>query len=266
MTILGIPVRLARSIAVAVVVLDLLGLIALSVRRTTTTTTTVQPLAQPALAAPTTPSDVPPPATGNAPAAPPAAVQVSQQQSTGHATTKPHKTTTKTKHHHPTPSGPTDPPGGVPPVKNAAIGKCPIKLAKPDQMGGVQSFVPFAPAFGPFSAEAFAAASAYQPELQLLGPILAQYPKYAPQAEPLLKPVLTLFGAGSNGLFNLISPLYTPHRTQVLKAETKLAAFFAPYSKQLAGQPLSGCIVDLEAALVGDTKHAKKKGGGANSG
>ena len=128
-----------------------------------------------------------------------------------------------------------------------------MKLAQPAHAGGVQSLVPLAPAFGPFSAEAFAAASAYQPELELLGPILAQYPKLAPKVAPAMSPLLKLFGMGSNQLFALLSPLYSPHRPQVLQAETKLAAVFAPYSKKLAGQPMAGCVVDLEAALVGDT-------------
>jgi hypothetical protein len=257
MTIIGVPVRVLRAIAVGVVVLDLFGLIGLSVHRTTTTTTTIHPLAQPVPAVPSGPGGVSPPTTDNPPTGP-VVIPVAVDHSTGKPTPTRHQTTPKTKHHH-TPAKPKDPTGGTPPVNTTGIGKCPVKLAEPDQMGGVQTFVPFAPAFGPFSAEAFAAASAYQPELELLGPILAQYPKFAPQVEPLLKPVLALFGAGSNGLFTLISPVYSPHRTQVLTAETKLAALFAPYSKQVAARPLSGCIVDLEAALVGDTKHSKSK-------
>lgn len=136
----------------------------------------------------------------------------------------------------------------------SAIGKCPVAIARPADIGGVQSLVSLAPAFGPFSAEAFAAAAAYQPELELLGPILAEYPKLADSLKPALRPLLTLFGTGSNGLFNLIAPLYSPHRTQVLKAETRLATELAPYSAKLAATPLAGCVVDLEAALVGDTK------------
>jgi hypothetical protein len=241
-------------VIVGIVVLDLLGLIGLAVHRTTTTTTTIHPLAQPVPAPPTNPGKLSLPA-GEGPPSGPVTIPVANHLGTGKGTPTRHRTTPTTTHHH-APTPPKSPPGPTAPV---TIGKCPVKLAKPDQMGGVQTFVPFAPAFGPFSAEAFAAASAYQPELELLGPILAQYPRFAPQVEPLLKPVLALFGAGSKGLFTLISPLYSPHRTQVLETETKLAAFFAPYSKKLAGQPLSGCVVDLEAALVGDTKSAKGK-------
>jgi hypothetical protein len=146
----------------------------------------------------------------------------------------------------------------VPAVQVAALGKCPLKLSTPKEMGGVQSLVAFAPAFGPFSAEAFAAAAAYQPELELLGPILAQYPQFAPIVAPLLKPVLSLFATGSNSLFAVIEPLYKPYRTQVLSAETKLAAALAPYSAKVAGTPMAGCVVDLEAALVGDTSTKKK--------
>jgi hypothetical protein len=45
----------------------------------------------------------------------------------------------------------------------------------------------------------------------------------------------------------------------VLSAETQLAAALAPYSAKLAGTPMAGCVVELEAALVGDTKSDKSK-------
>jgi hypothetical protein len=140
-----------------------------------------------------------------------------------------------------------------------AVAKCPAKLKQPAQTGGLKSLISLAPAFGPFSAEAFAAASAYQPELQLIGPILAKYPAIAPKIAPLLNPLLTVWESGLNHVFSLISPYYAPHRKQVLNAETKLATFFAPYSEKLGDSPLAGCAIDLEAALTGDTKSAHSK-------
>jgi hypothetical protein len=253
MTFLGLPAKVARAAIVVLVALDLVALAAFSLHRTTTTSTTIRPLSQGTAAAPSTPQQtvgttptIPLPSGGGSVALPVSDSTGSSKPSTGK---HPAKGT-----HPKTPPTPKPPTSGVPPITAAEIGKCPVKLDKPAQMGGVQSLVPLAPAFGPFSAEAFAAASAYQPELELLGPILAQYPSLAPKVAPLFAPVLKLFATGSNSLFSLISPLYAPHRTEVLVAETKLATFFAPYSKKLAGQPLAGCVVDLEAALVGDTK------------
>jgi hypothetical protein len=146
----------------------------------------------------------------------------------------------------PTPSAP----GGTQPLAPAS---CPIKISDaPPQSGGLQSLISFAPAFGEFSAEAFAMASAYQPMLELLGPILAQYPEMAPKIAPLVTPLVSVLRTATNTLFGLLAPIYTPYRQQVLKAETKLAAGLAPYAKKLATSPLGGCIVDLETALVQD--------------
>ena len=104
--------------------------------------------------------------------------------------------------------------------------------------------MPFAAAFGPFSAEAFALASAYQPELQLLGPILAQYPSIEPVVAPILDPVITSLGTLLTKGLDLVGPLYGPYRTQFLEAETKLAAALAPYAQALAHNELGGCIVE----------------------
>jgi hypothetical protein len=251
MTVLRIPVRVARGIVTALVVVDLLALAAFAIHLTTSTTRTVVPMAAPASNVRPTPVIAPPVGggSGGAPIAEP--VSAGGRDANG-APARPVRRHVAPRHH-PTVQ-PTPPHHKIPPIGDTKIGKCPVKLATPKDEGGVQSLVPLAPAFGPFSAEAFAAASAYQPELELLGPILAQYPKLAPKVAPLMTPLLKAFGSGSNQLYDLISPVYTPHRTQVLEAETKLAAFFAPYSEKLVATPMAGCVVDLEAALVGDTK------------
>lgn len=95
-------------------------------------------------------------------------------------------------------------------------------------------------------------ASAYQPVLQLLGPILAQYPALATAAGPQINAFLTPWEGVLNMVFSVINPYYAPHREQVLTAETKLAAFLSPYADKLADSSLGGCLVDVEAALVGD--------------
>jgi hypothetical protein len=252
MTFLGLSTRVVRTALTALVVLDLLAVAAFAVHRTTVTTRTTRPVAssQPSSGS-STQSALPPVTVGSQPLTATGvtvpAVSSSSSGPSGGDTSIPPTTSV------------TPPAIGVPPVQVAAIGKCPIKLATPAELGGVQSLVAFAPAFGPFSAEAFAAAAAYQPELELLGPILAEYPKFAPVIGPALAPLLALFATGSNSLFGVISPFYTPHRTAVLSAETKLGAALAPLSAKLAGTPLAGCVVDVEAALVGDTKHATSK-------
>lgn len=97
-------------------------------------------------------------------------------------------------------------------------------------------------------------ASAYQPVLQLLGPILAQYPTLAANAQPEINAFLKPWENLVNAVFGLIEPYYAPYRQQVLTAETKFAAFLAPYADKLASSPLGGCLVDVEAALVGDVQ------------
>lgn len=66
-------------------------------------------------------------------------------------------------------------------------------------------------------------------------------------------PFISAIGNLMTSLFGAIEPYYKPYRTKLLQAETQLANFFAPYAEKLANSPLGGCVVDLEAALVGDT-------------
>jgi len=69
-------------------------------------------------------------------------------------------------------------------------------------------------------------------------------------------PFITAIGNLMNTLFGAIDPYYAPYRTKVLQAETQLASFLAPYAEKLADSPLGGCVIDLEAALVGDTTNS----------
>jgi hypothetical protein len=114
----------------------------------------------------------------------------------------------------------------------------------------LQSLIDFAPAFGPFSAEAFAAAPAYAPVLTLIGPILAEYPALEPQLAPLVDPLVSSLSALTTAGSNLLGPLYAPYRQQVLDAEGNLAAAIAPYSKALVNSPVGGCVIGLEALLA----------------
>jgi hypothetical protein len=242
--------RTARTAVATLLALNIGALLVFSVGTRTVTRTTSHPLPQaPALAAPVAPTtstpapsqpvDAPPIAPGPVLVAfPPSAARThNRRPSTGPVATPPSAG-------RPTPTAPGR-------SRTPAPVSCPVKLsdATPPS-GGLQSLISLAPAFGEFSAEAFAMASAYQPMLQLLGPILAQYPKMAPKIAPLVTPLVSVLQAATNTLFGLLAPIYTPYRQQVLRAETKLAAALAPYAEKLATSSFGGCIVDLEAALV----------------
>lgn len=244
----ALSLRAARNGVLALVVLDLLALFAFSVRTSTTTARTVTPLAlaSPVATTPTPPSAAlvaAPPVAAPAPAVPvaappqvgPALAAVGERPSISRTSAVPAQT----------------PPASQP---SAPAGTCPIPLQPPAQTGGLQSLISFAPAFGDFTSEAFAMAAAYQPALELIGPILAQYPALAPKVGPLVTPLLDQWQGVETSVYALIAPYYTPHRTQVLDAEAKLAGVLAPYAQQLANSPLGACVVDLEAALVNDTR------------
>ncbi|MCW2801625.1 MAG: hypothetical protein JWQ70_3097 [Aeromicrobium sp.] len=242
MTLFGSKLAIAKAVIGSIVVLDLVTLGAFGFHSTKTTTTSVAVAAPPAAAAPTDPSATPDPLGPDGSGVPIGATDLAantQQIATGGKTTTPPKDDTDT-----------------PPPDDFVAAKCPIELPEPAHDGGLQSLITFAPAFGPFKDEAFAAAAAYQPALQLLGPILAQYPKFAPTLEPALDPLLNAFEGLLDAGYKLLGPYYAPYRQKVLKAEGDLAAKLAPYSQKLAASPLAGCLVDLEAALVNDTKPA----------
>lgn len=238
--------RLAQIVISAIVAVDLVALSASALHRTTTTTVQHRRAAVLA-AAPPTQRAAARSASAPAPALPPAAAFPVAAGVNSPATATPTATTP--------PASTTTPPAGTstPPVVTEAA-DCPIPLQKPATNGGLQSLIGFAPAFGPFSAEAFAMASAYQPLLQLLGPVLAQFPALEAKAQPEIDEFLKPWENVLNAAFAVLSPLYTPYRSPVLSAETKFAAFLAPYAESLATSPLGGCLVDVEAALVGDVQ------------
>jgi hypothetical protein len=235
-----------RPAIITVIALDLAVLAAFSVRLESRTITTTTPGASAQVAAPVT---VPNPVVPQAPPVIPAAVLGS-----GGVPLGPEPSASPSSA--PSPSAgpsvsPVDP--TTPPDEAVTIARCPIKIKEPTTSGGLQSLIGFAPAFGPFKAEAFAAASAYQPLLQLIGPILAKYPEIAPKIEPAMAPFLQAFAGLLDTVYDLISPVYSPYRQQVLEAETKLATALAPYAESLVASPLGGCVVELQAALLEDT-------------
>lgn len=239
--------RFLRPVLYAVLVLDVVALGAFAVRVQTVTRTE----SSPATAQATAPLV---PAAPTAPAAPlpvPPVVAIGTTTATGGVVAEPAlDSPAPTKA--PDRGAPTPTPG-VAPTNQPSPAKCPIGLKEPASSGGLQTLISYAPAFGPFRDEAFAAAAAYQPVLQLLGPILSQYPKVAGQIEPALAPFLGAFASLLDQGYSLVAPLYAPHRAEVLEAEGKLAAALAPYAQKLATSELGGCVVDLQAALLQDT-------------
>jgi hypothetical protein len=119
--------------------------------------------------------------------------------------------------------------------------------------GGLQSLIAFAPLFGPFSAEAFASAAAFQPLLELFGPLLVNFASQYTTVQPELTPLINQVESLENEGFAVISPLYLPYRTEFLSAETELATAVAPFAQALATNPAATCVVDIESALTAGT-------------
>jgi len=239
--------KLTRRVIAGVVAADLIALAAFSIHLDKTTTITTRTAATvPTI---TTPSTVPAIAatalTGTVPIGTSTAIGSAPVVVSNGSSVRP-------------PSHVTTPPtSGGPIPTSSSIPACPIHLTSADASGGLQSLIPFAPAFGPWSAEAFALAAVYQPELQLLGPVLAQYPQLKPVIGPQATTFVNALGTLTTLGFNALSPLYAPYRAQVLQQETALAAKLAPYSRSLVDTPLGGCVVELENALVAGGKGLK---------
>ncbi|MBO9520174.1 MAG: hypothetical protein J7518_01450 [Nocardioidaceae bacterium] len=240
-----------RNVVLGFVVIDLLVLAAFSVRVDTVTRTTSIPAGTaPAQVA----AQVAAPSAPLAPAPVPASVPLGSGGVAVPIATEPSAPAAPAA----APTAPTAPAATpsqqpTPPPASARTTPCPIDIASSESDGGLQSLIDFAPAFGPFSAEAFAMASAYQPALQLIGPILAKYPALAPTVSPLLDPLLRPFERLLDTGFALLGPLYGPYRQRFLESETRLAAALAPYAQKLATSALGGCVVALQNALLHDT-------------
>jgi hypothetical protein len=169
---------------------------------------------------------------------------------TSAATTVPTPSVTPTSS---TPSAPTTA-TSLPGVTANALPACPLGLSAPANSGGLQSLIGFAPVFGPFSAEAFASAAAFQPVLELIGPFLVAfahaYAPYSTAFAPLLNTIETLENLG---YATLLEPLTAAYQTQLLTAETQLATALAPGASALLDNPASSCVVDIEGLLTGNS-------------
>jgi hypothetical protein len=145
---------------------------------------------------------------------------------------------------------PTSTPGGVTTVPAPSdLPACPLPLTAANS-GGLQSLVGFAPFFGPFSSEAFAAAPLFQPFLQDIGPFLVALANAYGTESSSLAPLVTQLESFENDGFTVISPLYGPHRSQFLTDESALATALAPLAKGVASNAEASCLVDVEAVLT----------------
>jgi hypothetical protein len=226
----------------ALVALDLFALLGAAFHRTTVTTTRTVAAATPVAPAPfSTPGAAAPPPTAPAPTS----VPVTLTFLTSALLPLPRTSDA------PTASAPRTaafPPYTAAPYPTAT--PCPAPVPSPSSNGGLQSLIHYAPAFGPFTAEAFAAASAYAPVLTLVGPILAQYPTVAPLIEPLVDPLLAAWEQVLAAGYGVVGPYYSPYRDQFIAAETQLATTLAPYSQSLAASSVASCVIDLQYTLI----------------
>jgi hypothetical protein len=244
--------RLVRIISAAVVAVSILslGLCALAGPRTVTTHTTVTKGVAADRRRPATvqPSQV------AAPAAPAPLVAAAPLVSTTPSPAVVPVTSVVTVPNTPSSrSTPAAPPSSSSPATSPvapALPACPLALPAANTSGGLASLIGLSPLFGPFSAEAFASAAAFQPLLQLFGPFLISFASVYASAAPSLTPLITQFEALENEGFSVLSPLYGPSREQVLTAETQLAGTLAPYAQSAASNPAASCLVDIEGILT----------------
>ncbi len=129
--------------------------------------------------------------------------------------------------------------------------QCALGLPPPARNGGLQSLIGLVPAFGPFSAEAFAFAPAYEPLLKVFGPFLPLLNDVAVTNDPAYAPLIELLQKLEGTGFEALQPIYGPYRPAVLDAAKTLANTFAPGTKALAEAPGIECIQALEGLLAG---------------
>jgi hypothetical protein len=154
----------------------------------------------------------------------------------------------------PAPLAPSAPAAGTgtPPTESdpGDLPACPLPLTGPADPGGLQSLVSFAPYLGPFSSEAFAMAPAVQPLLQAVGPFLVALAAGYASAPPSVSSSAAQIESLENDGYSVLSPLYGPNRSQLLAAESQLAATLAPLATDAADTQTTSCLVDIEAALT----------------
>lgn len=127
---------------------------------------------------------------------------------------------------------------------------CPLGWPAPKQQGGLASLIGLAPLAGPFSSEAFALGSVYQPILQLAGPLLAQIAPVITQYQPLIDPIINQVQGVEAVVLQAILPYYGPYRSQLIAAEGDFAKAIAPILNNVYNSEAASCFVAWQGQII----------------
>ncbi|MEV6562722.1 hypothetical protein AB0M22_43875 [Nocardia sp. NPDC051756] len=136
----------------------------------------------------------------------------------------------------------------------AAQPACPLGWPAPKQQGGLASLIGLAPLAGPFSSEAFALGSVYQPILQLAGPVLAEIAPILAQYQPAIDPFITQVQGVEAIVLQAILPYYGPYRGQLIAAEGELAKALAPILTNAYNSEAASCFVAWQGQIIDQAK------------
>ncbi|GAB17980.1 hypothetical protein GOEFS_044_00160 [Gordonia effusa NBRC 100432] len=132
--------------------------------------------------------------------------------------------------------------------------KCPLGWPKPEKSGGLASMILLAPAAGPFSSEAFALGSVYQPLMQLAGPLLAEIEPIIDANISWINPIIKQVQGAEAVVLEAILPFYGPYRSQFLAAEGNLAKVLAPILTRIYQSPQAACLVAWQGQIISAAK------------
>ncbi|MBJ8348178.1 hypothetical protein [Antrihabitans sp. YC2-6] len=127
---------------------------------------------------------------------------------------------------------------------------CPLGWPKPERQGGLASLIGLAPLAGPFSSEAFALGSVYQPLLRLAGPILAEISPVIAQYQPLIDPIIKNVQGVEAVVLEAILPYYGPYRGQLIAAEGEVAKVLAPILDRVYNSEAAACLVAWQDQVI----------------
>lgn len=134
---------------------------------------------------------------------------------------------------------------------------CPLGWPAPQKQGGLASLIGLAPLAGPFSSEAFALGSVYQPILQLAGPVLAEIAPVIAQYQPVIDPIIKNVQGVEAVVLEAILPYYGPYRGQLIAAEGELAKVLAPILDRVYNSEAASCLVAWQGQIIDQAKGGK---------
>ena len=127
---------------------------------------------------------------------------------------------------------------------------CPLGWPKPERQGGLASLIGLAPLAGPFSSEAFALGSVYQPLLQLVGPVLAEIAPVITAYQPVINPIIQQVQSVEAVVLEAILPYYGPYRDQLIAAEGELAKVLAPALQNVYNSEAAACFTAWQGQII----------------